>query len=120
MQITDQTVISEQSAIISAFSSNLTIKDTVFTNISLSEPSITITSSQMTIESSSATNISMKGSTENPFIITSLNSVVSVNQFEYTSNTIPMMTALSTALQLDSLEISNINSQGYMLSIIEW
>jgi hypothetical protein len=118
--IESDTVFTNQIQMVDSFSSTLVIDHVDFTNISLSSTGIKATTSNITVESSSATLIDLSGTLSYSFITASLGSQVTINGFIFTNNTVPLLTGISSALDLSSLTVSNVNATGNILNIDEW
>ena len=120
MHVLNGTQVSNQGSFISAFSSVLQIADTRFSDMSLDASALTIIGTNATIESSSATDITLSGTNSYSFIITSLDSVLNINDFSFTNNTTPMLTALTTNVKIDLLTLANVFVFNRVLFLDDW
>ena len=120
MHVMNGTQVSNQGGFISAFSSVLQIADTRFSDMSLDASALTIIGTNATIESSSATDITLSGTNSYSFIITSLDSVLNINDFSFTNNTTPMLTALTTNVKIDLLTLANVFVFNRVLFLDDW
>ena len=120
MHVMNGTQVSNQGGFISAFSSVLQIADTIFSEMSLDASALSIIGTNATIQSSSATDITLSGSTPYSFIVTSLDSIMNIDDFSFINNTAPMLTALFSNIKINLLILSNTFVSNRAIFLNNW
>ena len=117
LSIQDNSIIENQSLVIQSFSSILTIKSSLFQNITFSDSSIVVINSNWTIQNSSANSISVSEQNSNSFLSVSFGSTMVISNFTFESSTASLITSDTSTLTVDKLNITNVQWFYYLVSL---
>ena len=115
LSIQNNTVIYDQSSIINAFVSTVTLQNTTFTNITLSEISIKAVVSTITFENITITHLSNPVQTD--FILAMLDSTVIINNMNYSSSDSTLFKARTSSVEIMNIEFNQILNATELVAI---
>ena len=112
-------MVTRQGSTLEVFSSTLAIENSKFFDMSIAEPSIKVTGSAIDIKNFTVESLSSADNLSHPLILLSLESMLSINGINFTENSVPLISSVSSTLNLNELYISNVEAKGYPLNIDE-
>ena len=107
--------ISEQNTLLNQFLSNVTISNSVISNIDMIEPSFIATSSLLNISQTTISMITNPNSYDLMFI--TLDSSLVIDNLMFEDSMSDLLNALNTDIQIDTLMLRNISSSSNLLKI---
>jgi hypothetical protein len=115
--MTNGTTVAYQSGIIDSFSSEFSIINSSFLNLTLNDASFKITESNATIENLSVTLASLGSSSHYEFISATTQSELSISGLNFTDGSVPLIYWLQSSITMDSLLLQNITTSDHIITI---
>ena len=115
MNVQNMCSISEQNTLLNQFLSNVTISNSVISNIDMIEPSFIATSSLLNISQTTISMITNPNSYDLMFI--TLDSSLVIDNLMFEDSMSDLLNALNTDIQIDTLMLRNISSNSNLLKI---
>ena len=115
MIIQNMCSISDQSSLLNQFLSNVTISNSMITNIEMIESSLIVTSSLLNISQTTISMISNPDSYDLMFV--TLDSSLIIDNLVYEDSVSNLLNSLNTDIQIDTLMLNNISSSSDLVKI---
>ena len=118
IQISGSTQIYSESVLINAFISNVTISDSVISNISVVDSWVKISNANLILQNVSISSISNPNSID--FIIALLDSSISISFSEFKNSNSNLFNSRNSKVTLNGLVFKNITSANNLYTISDW